>query len=138
VRCLVRNGIVVGAAWLCVTAAHADPCEGTLPSKGMQFSGTVRYVGDGDGLCIGPGGRPELWVEVRLGDYYAPELNEKGGAAAKRRLEKLVLGRTLVCRTGRRSYDRIIGYCTLGGRPLGAVLRSAGGVEGGRGWRQAR
>lgn len=119
------------SAW--ASPALADPCEGALPAKGVNFSGVVRYVGDGDGLCIGPAGRPERWIEIRLADFYAPELREPGGGDAKHRLEGLVLGKTLVCRASRRSYDRVIAACTLGGRPLGYVLRRAGGVEGGRG-----
>ena len=114
--------------------ALADPCEGVLPAKGTAFSGVVRYVGDGDGLCVGPAGRPDRWIEVRLADFYAPELHDAGGREAKRRLERLVIGKPLVCRAGRRSYDRVIAACTLGGRPLGTLLREAGGIEGGRGW----
>lgn len=128
-------GIVVATIFWS-PAALADPCEGRLPARGVTFSGVVRYVGDGDGLCVGPEGQPDRWIEVRLGDFYAPELHERGGARAKRRLESLVLGKPLVCRAGRRSYDRVIGYCTLGGRPLGQLLRAAGGSEGGRGWRR--
>jgi micrococcal nuclease len=115
--------------------ALADPCEGALPAKGTTFTGIVRYVGDGDGLCVGPAGRPDSWIEVRLADFYAPELHDAGGRDAKRRLERLVMGKPLVCRAGRRSYDRVVAACTLGGRPLGALLRAAGGVEGGRAWR---
>ena len=54
---------------------------------------------------------------------------------AKRRLERLVMGEVLDCRAGRRSYDRVIGYCTIRGRPLGDLLRAQGGFEGGKGWR---
>ncbi len=43
------------------------------------------------------------------------------------------MGRRLVCRAGKRSYDRVVGYCTLNGRPLRDVLRAAGVAEGGRG-----
>ena len=46
----------VAGAW--AAPASADPCAGALPSKGTAFSGVVRYVGDGDGLCVGPAGRP--------------------------------------------------------------------------------
>ena len=118
------------------TSAKADPCEGALPVNGSIFSGTVRYVGDGDMLCVGPKGQPGQWIEVRLGDFYAPELHERGGEDAKRRLDRLVLGQAVTCRAGRRSYDRVIGYCTLRGRALGLLLRAAGGTEGGRGWRR--
>lgn len=120
-------------AW--ATPADADPCKGRLPPNGQQFSGVVRYVGDGDGLCVGPEGRPDLWIEVRLSDFYAPELHKPGGDLAKRRLATLVLGRPIVCRAGRRSYDRVVAACRLSGRPIGDVLRERGGVEGGRAWR---
>lgn len=106
-----------------------------MPAKGTAFAGVVRYVGDGDGLCIGPAGRPDRWIEVRLADFYAPELHEAGGREAKRWLERLVMGKPLVCRAGRRSYDRVVAACTLRGRPLGTLLREAGGIEGGRAWR---
>lgn len=113
--------------------AFADPCKGALPRKGATFSGVVRYVGDGDGLCVGPAGHPDRWIEIRLADFYAPELHERGGGDAKRRLEGATMGKLLVCRAGRRSYDRVVAACTLAGRPLGDVLRRTGGTEGGRG-----
>lgn len=31
-------------------SALADPCTAPLPSRGTDFSGQVRYVGDGDSL----------------------------------------------------------------------------------------
>jgi len=132
----ISRAIIALGFCLWASPALADPCEGALPAEGTGFSGVVRYVGDGDGLCVGPAGRPDRWIEVRLGDFYAPELHEQGGAEAKRRLKQLVFGQTLVCRAGRHSYDRVIGYCTLRGRPLGTLLRQSGGREGGRGWKR--
>jgi micrococcal nuclease len=130
---LIAAASLLACAWS--APALADPCEGALPAKGTTFAGVVRYVGDGDGLCVGPAGRPDRWIEVRLADFYAPELHEAGGREAKRRLERLAMGKPLVCRAGRRSYDRVVAACTLGGRPLGLLLRQAGGIEGGRAWR---
>ncbi len=78
--------------------ARADPCEGGLPSQvGVQFSGIVRYVGDGDGLCVGRTTDPNEWIEIRLADFDAPELHAPGGAAAKAALERLVLQREVRC-----------------------------------------
>lgn len=86
-------------AWC--SPAFADPCEGRLPAKGKNFSGIVRYVGDGDGFCIGPEGHPERWVEIRLADFYTPEL--LGG----RPLDRLLLGANGDAEGGRRwSHDR--------------------------------
>lgn len=132
-RALAVSTACLVCAW--ATPALADPCEGALPTRGTSFAGVVRYVGDGDGLCIGPAGRPDHWIEIRLADFYAPELHERDGLEAKRRLERLAMGRTLVCRAGRRSYDRVVANCTLNGQPLGALLRAQGGRQGGRGHR---
>jgi micrococcal nuclease len=114
-------------------AALADPCEGPLPRRGDVFSGPVRYVGDGDSLCVGPSSDPRTWIEIRVADFYAPELHEPDGPAAKATLERLTEGRSLRCVAGKRSYDRVVATCTLGGVALGERLRRAGGREGGRG-----
>lgn len=97
-----------------------------------MFSGVVRYIGDGDSLCIGPKGKPDRWVEVRLADFNAPELNGRGGQQAKARLRQLVMDKRLVCTAGRRSYDRVVATCTRDSRAIGEELRRRGGTEGGR------
>jgi endonuclease YncB( thermonuclease family) len=119
--------------------AFADPCEGDLPRRtGETFSGIVRYVGDGDGLCVGQSDDPNTWIEVRLADFNAPELNASGGAAAKAALERIAMRRTAQCVAGggrtRRviSYDRVIATCRINGRRIGDLLREAGAEEGGR------
>ena len=118
--------------------AHADPCEGRLPNRaGETFSGLVRYIGDGDSLCIGPSADPATWIEVRLSDFDAPELRSPTGREAKDRLARLVRDRVLSCvavrgRNGRVIvYDRVIAACRLNGRGVGDLLRTAGGREGG-------
>lgn len=125
--------------------ALADPCtripdRGPMPPEARQgrtFAGVVRYVGDGDGLCVetvaGVGGAG--WVEVRLSDFFAPELSESGGVEAKQALSALVMGRRVECRAERRSWDRIVARCTLDGVSVGARLRTNGVREGGRGRR---
>ena len=129
------------AAVLCLwpALAHADPCEGALPSRaGAEFSGVVRYVGDGDSLCVGAAGSgATTWIEVRLGDFNAPELHASGGEAAKRALERVAFGQSAQCvatpgRSGRViSYDRVIAVCSIRGRRIGDLLRAAGAQEGG-------
>jgi endonuclease YncB( thermonuclease family) len=118
--------------------ALADPCTAPLPHRaGATFSGTVRYVGDGDGLCVGTSPDPATWVEVRLGDFDAPELHSPEGPAAKRALERIAFGRPATCtvvrgRTGRTtSHDRVIAVCRVNGLALGDQLRGAGVQEGG-------
>ncbi len=118
--------------------AFADPCTARLPSReGTEFSGVVRYVGDGDSLCVGAENDPSTWIEVRLGDFDAPELRPREGARSKRFLESVAMGRQAQCRavrgrTGRVVvYDRVIAVCRIGGRPIGDLLRAAGAPSGG-------
>lgn len=132
------HAFAAAALFLLPAAARADPCEGPLPTvAGRTFSRPVRYVGDGDSLCIGRSPNPKSWIEVRLADFDAPELHDVGGRRAKALLQRVTRGRQLVCRAtpGRSGrvvvYDRVIAACTLGGRWLGDVLRAASGAEGG-------
>jgi micrococcal nuclease len=134
--------VLAGAAILLGTPAFADPCK-AIPDKGPMplnlrpgttFGGPVVYVGDGDSLCVGVGLSPSEWVEVRIADFYAPELNSPAGRAAKEALVRIAMGRRVVCRAGKRSYDRVIARCTLQGVSLGDRMRAAGVPEGGRGW----
>lgn len=114
-------------------SAFADPCTAPLPSQGAEFSGQVRYVGDGDSLCVGPSGDPRTWIEVRVADFYAPELHSSGGPQAKAALEKISMGQMARCTAGRRSYDRVVAQCFVGGNSIGDLMRKAGIQEGGRG-----
>ena len=88
-------GLALAATLLAAPAvALADPCEGALPAPGARFDGPVRYVGDGDSLCVGRSSDPSTWIEVRVSDFYAPELNSPGGRAAKTMLEDVVWRQT--------------------------------------------
>lgn len=120
------------------TPALADPCEGALPrTEGTTFSESVRYVGDGDSFCFGQTDNPSEWIEVRLADFDAPDLNADGGKAAKDMLVEVAFGQTTSCvaergRSGRVvSYDRVIACCKIGDVFIGEALRKAGGQEGG-------
>lgn len=140
-RRLAVRAYLAAALSLCAGAAMADPCtavpdRGPTPASlrpGAVFSGPVAYVVDGDGLCVATGPSPSAWVEVRLADFYAPELSEPGGEAAKAALARVAKGRRVECEARGRTYDRIAAVCTLQGVGLGDLLRRAGVREGGRG-----
>ena len=135
--CLSLFVVCLGVA----TGALADPCKaipdkGALPAylrHGASFAGPVVHIGDGDSLCVALGPRPEQWVEVRLADFYAPELHTPAGPAAKSALDRLTAGQRLTCVAQHRSYDRIVAVCRIKGVSLGDLLRQAGVAEGGRG-----
>ena len=128
-------------AALVATSALADPCKaipdrGPAPvylAHGRTFSGPVTYVGDGDSLCVAVGPGPENLVEVRLADFYSPELHEPAGQAAKAALGSIARGRHVTCTADHQSYDRIVATCRLNGVSLGDLMRRAGVEEGGNG-----
>lgn len=125
-------------------AAAADPCtaipdSGIIPgflSPGRTFSGPVVDVLDGDSLCIAVGPRRgEDWVEVRLADFYAPELKTSDGKKAKAALAQAALGRSATCVAGHGTYDRIAAQCRIDGQSIADLLRLAGIQQGGNGTR---
>lgn len=133
--------IILATTLLSLTAAtmaRADPCEGRLPTRhGETFAGTVRYVGDGDSLCVGQTSNPNDWIEVRLADFDAPELRERDGRRGHEILTRLARGRQVSCiatrgRSGRVvSHDRVIASCRLNGQRLGDLLRAQRAPQGG-------
>jgi micrococcal nuclease len=125
--------LFLSMALLVPTATFADPCEAPLPSPGTRFSGSVRYVGDGDSICVGNSGNSSTWIEVRVADFYAPELHSAGGPQAKAAMERIAMGRSLQCVAEKRSYDRVVAECTLNGTSIGDLMRREGVAEGGRG-----
>ena len=140
-RVIKRGAVGLTLGLLPLSAALADPCKaipdrGPMPPQlapGSRFAGPVAYVGDGDSLCVAIGQGQGAWVEVRLADFYAPELAAPGGRQAKAALERIAMGRRVECVAQHRSYDRVVSRCTLGGVSLGDRMRAAGVSEGGNG-----
>ncbi len=124
-----------------ITPALADPCKaipdrGPVPTylnPGKAFSGPVVYIGDGDSLCVAVGPTQGDWVEVRLADFYAPELVAPGGQQARAALDRIAMGKRVECVAQHRSYDRVVSVCILRGVSLGDRMRAAGVVPGGHG-----
>ena len=138
---MIRTATIIAALAL-APPALADPCEaipdrGPMPSylkRGATFSGPVTYVGDGDSLCIAVGKGPESWVEVRVADFYAPEISAPGGKEAKAALERVTRGKRAICTAQHRSHDRVVAVCTINGRSVADLMRSQGIAEGGNGF----
>jgi len=147
---IVRTGVSAGAALallLLASPALADPCtaipdRGPAPAwikRGATFSGRVPYVADGDSICVGNGSDGRQWVEVRLADFYAPELHGPGGEGAKRAMMRITAGRQVVCTVGGGkggrilTYDRVVAVCRIGGVSLGQLMRREGIAEAGNG-----
>lgn len=131
----------IAAALALATPALADPCKaipdkGPMPAylaSGRTFSGPVTYVGDGDSLCVSVAPGAVGMVEVRLADFYAPELHAPGGKEAKQALERVAFAKRAVCTAQHRSYDRVVAVCRIGGVSVGELMRRQGVSEGGNG-----
>lgn len=140
----IAVGLALLGALIAATAVKADPCKaipdhGPMPlyfHRGAHFSGLVVYVGDGDSLCVAVGhGRANL-VEVRLEDYYAPEIHSPTGLDAKAALERIAMHQNTECVANHRSYDRVVATCRIGGHSIGDLMRAIGNLEGGKGYDQ--
>lgn len=94
----------------------ANKSNGTY-SGARVIEGRVTHVRDGDTIEVS--GTP-----VRFSKLDCDELGTASGEKAKRRMAQLVSGEQLRCAlSGRRSYDRMIGECTLSnGRDLGEEM----------------
>jgi uncharacterized protein YdeI (YjbR/CyaY-like superfamily) len=62
-------------------------------------------------VAVGPS--PAQWVEVRVADFYAPELHDAGGEQAKATLWRLAYGRQATCVADHQSYDRMVAVCEI-------------------------
>lgn len=72
------------------------PLRGSSASaRGRDLRRDLRYVGDGDSLCLGPSADPATWIGVRLSDFDAPELHSLTGRVDPDRVSGLVHGRVL-------------------------------------------
>jgi len=61
---------------------------------------------------------------IRLGGVDAPEMGQKGGAAAKHELEKLVEDKTISYTEDARSYGRIVGTVKSGSKNVNNAMKS--------------
>lgn len=109
-----------------------------LPTSSFaaDLSGLVTAIHDGDTLTIQGGQR------IRLFGIDAPELNQQCradaihepgpspcvpcGKQAREALQRLVLGKEVICRDRGKSYDRVVGECTVGKIQVGPWMLSHG------------
>jgi endonuclease YncB( thermonuclease family) len=104
------------------------PAWGKPPQPAPTVQGVVTKVTDGDSLWITPPGQGG--IEVRLRDIDAPEICQPWGEEARRALEALVLGKTVVLRiAGRDTYGRTLGQVQADGVDVARRM-----VEEGHAW----
>lgn len=125
---------------LAYSPAHAQTtlkqCTAHWPRKGGTFAGEMRMIHDGDTACVCAGPDPRTCVRTRLADFYAPELSQPGGRAARGALARVTAGAWLTCTHHHVTHGRSAAYCRVGGQRLGDRLRAAGVREGGNGFQR--
>lgn len=124
----VLFALLMVVRWAFPAENNGDVCTARLPFPGTAFEGPVRHVGDGDSLCVDAG---DGLIEVRLADFDAPELAQRGGAEARAALRRIALDRIARCRALYTSHDRIVARCAVDGQPLGQAMTDAGVYQGG-------
>lgn len=133
---------MLALALLYAPVAHSQTtlkqCTAHWPRKGGTFAGEVRMVHDGDTACVCSGPDPRTCVRTRVADFYAVEIYEPGGPAARDALAAIVAGKWVICRHHHVTNTRSAAYCTIDGAPLGDLLRAAGIPEGGNGYKPPR
>ena len=84
-------------------------------SDSAILSGTVTHVRDGDTIEVSG-------IAVRLSALDCPENNTRQGKQATK-IAKQFEGSQAMCElTGAKSYDRLVGYCTVGGTDFGLYM----------------
>ena len=84
-------------------------------SDSAILSGTVTHVRDGDTIEVSG-------IAVRLSALDCPENDTRQGKQATK-IAKQFEGSQAMCElTGAKSYDRLVGYCTVGGADFGLYM----------------
>ena len=87
------------------------------PDPTRLLKGRVTHVRDGDTIVV-------TGTPIRFAELDCAELGTAAGERAKQRMLRLVSGKRVSCRlSGRKSYDRMIGECSLeNGKSLSSVM----------------
>jgi hypothetical protein len=95
---------------------HRGPSAATTASSGPTvLSGRITHVRDGDTIEV-------KGIAVRLSALDCPENDTKQGQIASK-VAKQFMGLKATCElTGARSYDRVVGYCAVGGSDFGSYM----------------
>ena len=84
-------------------------------SDSAILSGTVTHVRDGDTIEVSA-------IAVRLSALDCPENDTRQGKQATKIAKKFEGSQAMCELTGAKSYDRLVGYCTVGGTDFGHYM----------------
>ena len=87
----------------------------TNKQRGKILEGRITHVRDGDTFEVNG-------IPVRISALDCPENSTSAGQKVTR-FAKQFKGQTAVCElTGAKTYDRVVGYCSIGGKDFGKTM----------------
>ena len=90
-----------------------------IAASATELTGEAR-IRDGDTIIV-------AGVPIRLNGLHCQELGTKGGNSAARAIDKLTRNKVVSCKlNGEKTYDRMVGRCSVDGRDIGASLIADG------------
>ena len=114
-------GIVIACVLLSLSymdkfgLGYTDPETGFDRRAASVLKGTITHVRDGDTFEV-------KGVPIRIAVLDCPENNTTEGKAATR-FAKQFKGKQAICElTGKTTYDRKVGYCSIDGKPFEEIM----------------
>ena len=86
-----------------------------LPKPGTLLEGQVTHVRDGDTIEVNG-------IAIRLSALDCPERGTRDGERANRLAQQFLTTKAVCELTGAKTYDRLVGYCIVGGQDFGLFM----------------
>ena len=94
---------------------HKKIDNSELPKPGTLLEGQVTHVRDGDTIEVNG-------IAIRLSALDCPERGTRDGEYANRLAQQFLTTKAVCELTGAKTYDRLVGYCIVGGQDFGLFM----------------
>ena len=94
---------------------HKTMNKSELPKPGTLLKGQVTHVRDGDTIEVNG-------IAIRLSALDCPERGTRDGERANRLAQQFLTTKAVCELTGAKTYDRLVGYCIVGGQDFGLFM----------------
>ena len=94
---------------------HEKIDKSELPKPGTLLEGQVTHVRDGDTIEVNG-------IAIRLSALDCPERGTSEGESANRLAQQFLTTKAVCELTGAKTYDRLVGYCIVGGQDFGLFM----------------
>ena len=96
-------------------ACHKRINKSELPKPGTLLEGQVTHVRDGDTIEVNG-------IAIRLSALDCPERGTSEGESANEVAQNFLWAEATCELTGAKTYDRLVGYCIVGGQDFGLFM----------------